>query len=112
MRLAVLSNKPHDMTVKIVEALWPAHQFDLVYGYVYEAMRKPDPAWTLRICDELDRCPRDVWFVGDTPTDIATARNAGTQVIAGNLGLATHADLQAAGAIPLRPYPPPTSALA
>lgn len=98
VRLAVLSNKPHDLTTRIVAALWPAGELEVVYGYMYESMRKPDPGFTLRICQELEVSPRAVWFIGDTPTDIATARNAGTQCVAVTWGFRTHADLVAGGA--------------
>jgi phosphoglycolate phosphatase len=43
--------------------------------------------------------PADTWVVGDTPTDIATARAAGAVPIGVTWGFRTHADLVAAGAV-------------
>src|SRR5690606_10923407 len=41
--LAVLSNKPHEHTVPMVEALFGRWRFVAVEGYREEARRKPDP---------------------------------------------------------------------
>ncbi len=98
VRLAVLSNKPHDMTLRVVHAFWPANTFSAVYGYLEEQHRKPSPFYVLRICSELGVSPRDTWVVGDTPTDIEAARAAGAVPIGVTWGFRTRADLEAAGA--------------
>lgn len=98
IRLAVLSNKPHDLTVRVVRAFWPEDAFDLIYGYTEEELRKPSPFYVLRICEELGVRPADTWVVGDTPTDIATAFAAGAVPIGVTWGFRTRADLEAAGA--------------
>lgn len=98
IRLGVLSNKPHDLTLKVVEAFWPNGYFDAVYGYVEEHYRKPSPHYLRRICAELDVPAADTWLVGDTPTDVETARAAGAVSIGVSWGFRTRADLEAAGA--------------
>ena len=105
VKLAVLSNKPHDMTVRMVNAFWPDGQFQRVYGYREERLRKPDPHYLLRICSELGVEPRDTWMVGDTPTDMQTARNAGVASIGVTWGFRTRAELQANGASRIIDHP-------
>lgn len=98
LKLGVLSNKPHDLTVRVVQAFWPDNTFERVYGYTEEALRKPSPHYLTRICSELGVLPAMTWYVGDTPTDIETARAAGAVAIGVTWGFRTRADLEAAGA--------------
>lgn len=96
IRLAVLSNKPHDMTVHIVDGLWPAETFLAVQGYVEEPFRKPDPRHLLELCRRAGAAPGECWMVGDTPTDVATARAAGCVSVAVTWGFRMAEDLAAA----------------
>lgn len=98
VRLAVASNKPHDLTLRVVRAFWPDGTFHAIRGFVDEERRKPNPHHVLDICDQLGVRPADAWLVGDTPTDIETARRAGARAVAVTWGFRTRADLLAAGA--------------
>jgi len=98
VKLAVLSNKPHEMTVSVVRAFWPDHTFDLIQGYIEEHRRKPDPYYVLQICDSLGASPSETCLIGDTPTDIETARRSGTIGISVTWGFRSRADLTGAGA--------------
>jgi len=97
VRLAVLSNKPHDMTLRVVHAFWPADWFDRIQG-CDEERRKPDPYHVLQICGALHVDPARTWLVGDTPTDVLTAARSGTICIGVTWGFRPRADLEAAGA--------------
>lgn len=96
--LAVLSNKPHEMTARIVQAFWPNSVFSAVQGYVREEHRKPSPHHLLELCATLGVRPDEMWLIGDTPTDVQTAANAGAHCVAVTWGFRTRADLEAAGA--------------
>lgn len=98
MKLAVLSNKPHDLTLRVLDTFWRPGTFDRAYGYVEEDLRKPSPAYLLRICAELSIPPRDTWVVGDTPTDMTTAHAGGAWAIGVTWGFRTREDLTVAGA--------------
>ncbi len=95
--LAVLSNKPHDLTVRVVRAFWP-DAFDVVQGYTDERYRKPSPHHAREICAALKVDPAATWLIGDTPTDVATAQALGGVAIGVTWGFRTRADLAEAGA--------------
>ena len=105
VKLAVLSNKPHEVTTRLVRFLWPDGDFACVQGYVAEHSRKPDPFHALRICESLGVQPAETWIVGDTPTDVQTARRCGAVAVGVTWGFRTRADLESAGADLLFDHP-------
>jgi phosphoglycolate phosphatase len=98
IKLGVLSNKPHELTLRVVNAFWPKGRFATAYGYIRDEYRKPSPYYLRRICAALAVRPADTWVIGDTPTDMATARAAGAVGIGVAWGFRPRADLEAAGA--------------
>ncbi|MGB3211962.1 MAG: HAD family hydrolase [Desulforhopalus sp.] len=77
IKLAVLSNKPHEFTEKFVEQFFPRGLFTLVYGQRDGFPKKPDPTVALEITRLLGVRPQDSLFVGDSAVDILTGRAAG-----------------------------------
>jgi phosphoglycolate phosphatase len=76
--LSVLSNKPEGLSRTILAGLGVAASFRAVVGGDTLPTRKPDPAG-LDLLRRLTRTPpARMLLVGDSPVDIATARNAGT----------------------------------
>lgn len=98
VKLAVLSNKPHDLTRRVVRAFWPDDTFGCIQGYVEEEFRKPHPRYALHVCRSLGVRPARTWIVGDTPTDVETAQRAGAVPVGAAWGFRSRADLEAAGA--------------
>jgi phosphoglycolate phosphatase len=98
VRLAVLSNKPHEMTLTIIRAFWPDGAFSRVQGYVEEQYRKPDPHYLRRISEEVGAAPSETCMIGDTPTDIDTAQRGGARSVGVTWGFRTREDLAKAGA--------------
>lgn len=86
-KLAILSNKPHDLTVEVVDQLLGGWQFAVVAGQRNGKPHKPDPAALLDVCDELAVDPRECAMIGDSEVDIATARAAGVPSVAVSWGL-------------------------
>ncbi|MCC8021188.1 MAG: HAD family hydrolase [Akkermansia sp.] len=80
-KLAVLSNKPHPVTVPLVRELFPSIPFDPVYGFSGRFPRKPDPASLLHIAAGWGVNPGQVCLVGDSLHDARTAYNAGAQLL-------------------------------
>lgn len=97
-RLAILSNKPHIVTVPLVRHLFPAIPFSPVMGYTTEHPRKPDPASLLHIADSWNTPPAEITLVGDSLHDARTAQNAGTALILVAWGYALTDDLLTTGA--------------
>lgn len=80
-RLAVLSNKPHDVTVPIVRSLFPTTLFNPVLGYSGEFPRKPSPEALLHIAQCWGVSPAQLTLVGDSLHDAHTAANAGCDLV-------------------------------
>jgi len=75
--MSVLSNKPHHLTVKVVEHQLPERAFKAVFGQRDQVPRKPDPAAALEIAAIMGLQPEKILFVGDSMGDMNTARAAG-----------------------------------
>lgn len=94
--MCVLSNKPHEYTVPMCEALlnrWPFVRFCGCRG---EDTRKPDPTVALELAGEMEVPACDVYFVGDSSTDILTGHNAGMIPVAVTWGYRDQDDLDSA----------------
>lgn len=98
--LAVLSNKPHEVTEPMVRALFPHIPFSCILGYTGEFPRKPAPDSLLHIAAQWSVEPQEVTLVGDSLFDAATARNAGCRPVLVAWGYADIVELAAQG-IPL-----------
>lgn len=96
--LAVVTNKPHDAAVEIVARLFPTVRFAEVLGQKDGIPHKPDPAGPLSIVRGLGVDPGDAFFVGDTDTDMKTARNAGMIAVGVLWGFRDRAELERHGA--------------
>ena len=78
LRLAVLSNKPEDLTCALVPLHFPGIRFDAVRGGRHDAPLKPDPTVLLRMAASMGVAPQDCAYVGDNPVrDVEGAVNAG-----------------------------------
>lgn len=98
IRLGVLSNKPHQQTVKVVREIFGDGIFDCVQGQQETVARKPDPAGVLRLMEEMQVTGEECLYVGDSEVDIRTGRNAGVKTISVTWGFRTREALAAAGA--------------
>lgn len=96
VRLAVISNKPHDLTVAIAAQLLARWPFAEIVGHRPGVPLKPDPTAALALAHALDVPPARCALVGDAATDVATARAAGMRAIAVTWGFRPRASLEAA----------------
>lgn len=76
-RMAVLSNKPEDLSRAILEGLGVGDRFFRVYGGNSFEFKKPNPIGVERLMAEVDASREETLMVGDSSVDVATARNAG-----------------------------------
>jgi len=94
----VLSNKPHDATEWLVDRLFPGVGLAPVFGAREGVPRKPDPGAALEAMAVLGAPAERTAFVGDSGTDMATARNAGMVPVGVAWGFRTEQELVRAGA--------------
>jgi phosphoglycolate phosphatase len=88
--MAVLTNKPVRISVRILETLGLGELFRLIYGGNSFDTKKPDALGAQTILRELGIAAKEALIVGDSEVDVQTARNAGTQAAAVNYGFGVH----------------------
>jgi phosphoglycolate phosphatase len=88
--MAVLTNKPRQLGVEILEGLQLAKFFRSIYGGDSFASKKPDPVGVLTMLQEMDVQPVDSAMVGDSDVDMETARNAAMLAVGVTYGFGQH----------------------
>jgi phosphoglycolate phosphatase len=86
LRMAVVTNKPHEPTLAILTALSLDGFFDAVVGGDTLPERKPHPAPILRALALLGTEPSEALMVGDNYHDVQAARAAGVKAFAVTYG--------------------------
>jgi phosphoglycolate phosphatase len=84
--MAVLTNKPAQPTELMLRGLSLRVYFRTVIGGDTPLGRKPHPAALLQLAADSGVGPGRVLMIGDSPIDLATARNAGTQICLARYG--------------------------
>jgi phosphoglycolate phosphatase len=72
----VLSNKPDHDTQTVIQYFFPKTAFTFVYGKKPGYPIKPDPCSVNEIIGKLGFSRSEILYVGDTFTDMMTAKNA------------------------------------
>jgi phosphoglycolate phosphatase len=88
--MAVLTNKPVRISVRILDTMGLSKYFRAIYGGNSFETKKPDPLGARKILRELSVEPGEALLVGDSEVDVQTARNAGTLAAAVNYGFGVH----------------------
>ena len=79
--MAVVTNKPTDLSNRLLESLDLAHYFEVVVGRGSTANFKPHPEPALFACDRLGAAIEHALFIGDSETDVLCARAAGCDIV-------------------------------
>lgn len=95
---AILSNKPNVTAVKVADALFEKGLIDVCYGGRDNIALKPDPEAVFGIMKEFGVSKEECLYIGDTATDIKTAKNAELTSIGVLWGFRDRAELEGAGA--------------
>ena len=98
VKLTILSNKPHEFAVPTVQHFFPNIDFAVVFGSREGIPRKPAPDAVFEILAMLKISKDEVLYVGDTATDMLTAKAAGLTAVGVSWGFRTVEELQKAGA--------------
>ena len=80
IQVAVLSNKIDSASQQLIEYFFPG-KTDVVFGEHVGVPRKPDPTSCRMVMQQLDVQPEQVLYVGDSGTDMQTAKNAGLYAV-------------------------------
>lgn len=95
-RLAVASNKIQAGTERLIRKFFPGIEFVAVMGNSPDYPLKPDAALVEYIMDKAGTDRAHTIMIGDSGTDIQTARNAGITIIAVSWGFRPRHELTVA----------------
>jgi phosphoglycolate phosphatase len=85
-RLAVCTNKLERLSIQLLDALGLSQRFVAICGQDTFRVQKPDPEMLRRTIARAGGRPEAAVMVGDSATDIATARAAGIPVVGVDFG--------------------------
>lgn len=95
VKIAVVTNKPHECAVKMVETLFGKNYFDMITGASENTPKKPDPFTTLQTLKNLGCKASESIFFGDSDVDIKTAKNADIEAVGCSWGFRSFETLMA-----------------
>jgi len=87
-RLGVCTNKPEFLAVPLLRTLGSADRFGAILGADTLAVGKPDPGHLVETARRIGADPGRSVMIGDTATDLATARAAGVPCVLTRFGFA------------------------
>lgn len=94
IKIAVLSNKPHDRVLDVISKLFGDGVFDHVQGQMDTLPKKPDPAGALMTAKILGVKPEECMYFGDTNVDMQTGNAAGMYTAGVLWGFRTREELE------------------
>ncbi|MBI2166714.1 MAG: HAD-IA family hydrolase [Candidatus Omnitrophica bacterium] len=93
---AVVTNKPEDFTREILRGLGIDSYFGRVIGGDQGFPKKPAPEPVLELLGHFEVRPEETLLIGDSQTDVETARNAGVKTVAVTYGFGKRSELESA----------------
>lgn len=96
--LGVLSNKPDQQAVNVVESIFGKDVFDFIQGQKEGIKRKPDPEGFFLMLEHMNIEKKDCLYIGDSEVDVAMGTAAGANTIAVDWGFRSVQTLKEAGA--------------
>jgi phosphoglycolate phosphatase len=87
VRMAVLTNKPERFSRDMCAGLGMKKYFFQIYGGNSFEQKKPDPIGIHTLMNECGAGLNETWMVGDSATDVMTARNAGVKCVGVSYGI-------------------------
>ncbi|HSH44016.1 MAG TPA: phosphoglycolate phosphatase [Arenicellales bacterium] len=93
VRVGIVTNKPEQLSRRLLDALGLVRIFDVIVGGDTLAMKKPDPEPIRHACRVLGLGPEQVVYVGDSMIDCRAAQAAGVAMVAVSYGYNRGADL-------------------
>lgn len=98
VKTAVLSNKPHRQTVKVVSEVLGDEWIDWAQGQQEGIARKPAADGVYAVMEQLGVTKEECLYIGDSEVDAATGKNAGVKTLCVTWGFRSRRELEEAGA--------------
>jgi 2-phosphoglycolate phosphatase len=92
-KIALVTNKPEDISLSILDKLGVADRFNIVIGPESLKKLKPDPEGILKALDAFGEDPKKTIMIGDTYTDVEAGKAAGTYTCGVTYGIGSTEDL-------------------
>ena len=102
---AVMSNKPHEAAVDMVQRVFGPWRFAAVSGHRDGYAVKPEPTAALEMAERCGIPPHRWLYLGDTDVDMLTAVAAGFRPVGVTWGFRDAQELRDAGAVHLIDHP-------
>lgn len=96
--MAIVTNKPHGLTVALLEGLGLRHHFRAVIGGDSLPERKPSPLMVLEAARQCGVAATRALMIGDSPVDITAGQRAGAATCGYTGGFRRREELVSAGA--------------
>lgn len=97
MKIAVVSNKPHEFTTEIVKKYFK-NKIDITFGQRPNFKAKPNPETVFEVIKEFGFEKQECVYIGDSNVDMQTAKNANVKSIGVSWGFRGRKELEEAGA--------------
>lgn len=94
MKLTVLTNKPHERAVEVIEFLFGKGYMDGIIGDQEGLRRKPEIDGAKMLMERFQVTPEECIYVGDTNVDMKTGKNAKMFTIGVLWGFRTREELE------------------
>jgi phosphoglycolate phosphatase len=95
---AVITNKPEDLSIRVLEGLNIRSHFSLVLGGDSLKLKKPFPEPLLKAMMEVNAESEKTIMIGDSPIDIEAGKRAGVATCGVTYGYSSREELKEAGA--------------
>jgi len=105
IKIAILSNKPHETAIKVSSALFGDALVDICYGGRDGIALKPDPAGVYEIMNDFGVTKEECLYIGDTATDMKTGKGADLYTIGVLWGFRDREELESSGADAIISHP-------
>ncbi|MDX2495869.1 MAG: HAD-IA family hydrolase [Desulfuromusa sp.] len=77
-KMAIVTNKPYQLTMKLLDGLNLTRHFKMIVGGDSFAEKKPHPLPVIKALEGLSADPKQAVMIGDHHTDLYSGRDAGT----------------------------------
>ena len=105
IRLAVVTNKPHQFAHAMMDHYFDTAAFGPILGQQNGIPPKPHPQQALTAAEAMGVEPGECIFLGDSAVDIETAIRAGMQPVGAGWGFRPVEELTEAGAVVVLDHP-------